>query len=65
MSDLKEKVLNIIQNLPEDVSYDDILEAIQLQKQIAEGLSQLEQGEFYSHKEIKEIIKSHKSGLTT
>ena len=36
----KKKVLEIIQNLPEDVLYNDVLDAIRLQKQITEGLNQ-------------------------
>ena len=63
MSDVKERVLEIIQNLPEDASYDDILDAIRLQKQITEGLTELDRGEHYTPEEIKELMKIHKSGL--
>ncbi len=45
--------------------YNDVLDAIRLQKQITEGLNQLDRGEHYTTEEIKEIMKIHKSGLIT
>ncbi len=41
----------------------DILDAIRLQKQITEGLTELDRGEHYTPEEIKELMKIHKSGL--
>ena len=37
--------------------------AIRLQKQITEGLTELDRGEHYTPEEIKELMKIHKSGL--
>jgi len=62
MSDVKDKIFNILQNLPDDVSYDDVLDAIRLQKQVMEGISQLDENQYFTHDEIKEMMKLHKLG---
>jgi hypothetical protein len=40
MSDLKEKVIEAIRNLPDDITYDDILETIYVQQKVEIGLKQ-------------------------
>ena len=57
MQSLKKKIINIINNLPEDVNYNDIFEAIYFQQKIDLGLQELEQGKGVSHEEAKERFK--------
>ena len=61
----KKKFLKLLKIYRKDVSVIDVLDAIRLQKQITEGLNQLDPGEHYTTEEIKEIMKIHKSGLIT
>ncbi|MBD3194116.1 MAG: hypothetical protein GF317_03615 [Candidatus Lokiarchaeota archaeon] len=54
MQSIKEKVIDIIKKLPDDVNYEDIMESIYAQQMISEGIQQLDNGEFVSQEEIKE-----------
>jgi hypothetical protein len=68
MSKIKEKILNLIKDLPEDTPLEDFEELIDLlyvKKQILEGLEDFKQGRSYSLEEMKEIsikwkVKSQK-----
>lgn len=53
MQSTKKKVIDIIQNLPNDVEYNDIFEAIYLQQKIEIGLAQSENNQGISHEEIR------------
>jgi hypothetical protein len=53
MSDVKEKVLAIIQQLPDTATYDDILDVILLQKKVNEGINQLDQGKGIEFEDFK------------
>jgi hypothetical protein len=46
MPDIKKIAINAIQDLPDDVTYEDIFEVIFLQQQVAIGKQQLEIGDF-------------------
>ncbi len=55
-SEIKEKVIAVINHLPDDATIDDILESLTFQKDVLSGLQQLDQGEFVSHAEIQAEI---------
>jgi len=57
MATEKENILQMIKNLPDDVSMEDIIEAIYVRKKIEKGLKDSEEGRLYSHEEAKEILK--------
>lgn len=50
----KEEVLKIIEELPNNVTLEDIIKEISVKARIEKGLDQLNNGEYYSHKEVKE-----------
>ena len=58
MSNIKEIVESTLKKLPDNTSYDDIIEAIQLQKAIDEGLAQVNNGETINHEEFMQEIYS-------
>ena len=51
---IKELILSLINNLPDDVSFDDIMESIYVQQKITKGIDQLEKGEYILHDDVKE-----------
>ncbi len=57
MKTIKESAIHAIENLPEDVDYDDILEAIYIQQKIARGIQQLDNGDYLAHDQVKERVK--------
>lgn len=57
MQNIKEKVIESIKKLPDDVNYDDIMESIYVQQMITKGIEQLDKGESLSHEEVKERFK--------
>jgi|GEM_PF-1336090 len=48
----KESVMELLNKLPEDSEYEDIIAEIYFKKQVEEGLTQLEKGESMSHAEV-------------
>ncbi|TFG00553.1 MAG: hypothetical protein EU529_11295 [Promethearchaeota archaeon] len=57
MQTIKDRVIESIKKLPDDVNYDDIMESIYVQQMISEGIEQLDKGEYISHEDIKERFK--------
>ena len=53
----KENILQMLKDLPDDVSMDDIIEAIYVRQKIQKGLKDSEDGRVYSHEEAKTILK--------
>lgn len=53
MQSIKEKVIQIINNLPKEADYEDIMEAIYVQQKIEKGIKELDNGEFITHEEMK------------
>jgi hypothetical protein len=62
MSDVKQKILAIINNMPEEATIDDILDAIRLQKQVMTGLHELDSGQFITHDQMKEELINYLKG---
>ena len=52
-STVKQKVIEALEQLPADASYEDVMERIYFLSKIERGLQQLEQGEVVSHEEVK------------
>lgn len=53
-----DSVIELLNKLPEDSNYEDIIAEIYFKKQVEEGLQQLDNGEYLSHDEvIKKIEK--------
>ena len=57
MATEKENIINMIKNLPDNVSMEDIIEAIYVRKKIEKGMKDSEEGRVYIHEEAKEILK--------
>jgi predicted transcriptional regulator len=53
----KENIIEMIKSLPNDVTMEDIMEAIYVRKKIEKGLKDSEEGRLYSHEEAKERLK--------
>ena len=53
MSRIKDKVIELIKALPDDVTVDDIMEEIYFKSQVDEGLAQLDRGEGIPHEDVE------------
>ncbi len=63
MSKIKEKILNLIKDLPEDTpleDFEELIDFLYFKKQILEGLEDFKQGRSYSLEEMKEISNKWK-----
>lgn len=54
MGDIKEKVIQIIQRLPDGVTVDDIFSEIYFKLQVDSGLRELDEGKGIPHQKVKE-----------
>lgn len=61
MSSIKEKVIQIINNLPDNVTVDDIISELYFKIQVDAGLKELDEGKGIPH----EIVKQRMSKWTT
>ena len=52
----KEKVIKFIEDLPNDVTLEEIIKLLFVKAKIEKGLNQLDNGEFDSHDEVKEKL---------
>ena len=57
MSTIKESVISLVKEMPENATLEDIMESLYVKQKIIKGQSQLESGQFYTHEEAKEILK--------
>lgn len=57
MATEKDNIIQMIKKLPDNVSMDDIIEAIYVRQKIKKGLKDSEEGRVYTHEEAKEILK--------
>lgn len=57
MQSIKNDIKKLIDNLPENASYDDIIEAIYVRQKIQKGLKDSEEGHYYTHAEAKALLK--------
>lgn len=54
MAGVKEQVIRLVSDLPEDVTTDDILAEIYFKMQVDAGLKELDQGQGIPHEAVKE-----------
>ena len=57
MATIKESVISLLKDMPENSTLEDIMETIYVKQKILKGQRQLESGQFYTHEEAKEIMK--------
>jgi len=57
MATEKENIIEMLKNLPDDVSMEDIIEAICVRQKIEKGLKDSEEGNLYTHEEARELLK--------
>ncbi|HMQ81072.1 MAG TPA: hypothetical protein PKE39_16515 [Ignavibacteria bacterium] len=54
---IKESVKELIDRLPDDSNYEDIIAGIYFKQQVEEGLTELDNGKGISHNEVKKILE--------
>lgn len=54
----KNKVLEIINNLPEDCSYDDIIYALYFNFKVECGLDDMKKGRLLTHDDVENMVKN-------
>ncbi|MHA1646040.1 MAG: hypothetical protein ACTSXK_14850 [Promethearchaeota archaeon] len=57
MASVKNDIKILIDDLPDNASYDDIIEAIYVRQKIIRGLKDLDEGNYFSHEEAKALLK--------
>lgn len=57
MSTIKESVMSMVKEMPENATLEDIMESLYVKQKILKGQKQLETDQFYTHEEAKEIMK--------
>ncbi|XDD48341.1 hypothetical protein AB3N60_18565 [Leptospira sp. WS39.C2] len=61
MPSTKQHAINLIGNLPDDTSFDDIMEELFFSKKVQQGLIDLDNNAVFSHAQIlEEIVKWRK-----
>ena len=53
MTSVKQKVIKMIQSLPEEVTVDDIMAELYFKLQVDVGLKELDEGKGISHEEVE------------
>ncbi len=53
MSKIKEEVIEMISNLPDEVGYDEIMAEIYFRQKVDRSMMQIEEGKVISHEETK------------
>jgi predicted transcriptional regulator len=56
MSILKDEAKKIIENLPENATWDDLMYQLYVKKRVETGLKEIENGETFSHEEVKKRL---------
>jgi predicted transcriptional regulator len=57
MQALKENVITMIKNMPQDVSVEDIMAELYFRYEVDQGIKQLDEGKGIPHKEIEKRMK--------
>ena len=53
MSQLKEQVIKIVENLSEEATLDDVMEELYFKSQVDAGLKELDEGQGIPHEEVQ------------
>ena len=56
MSDVKQSTISLINNLPDNTTLDDIIDALTLRKKILQGLQNLDDEDYISDEDMQKII---------
>ena len=56
MNTAKQSAIKAIQNLPENSSYEDIMEKLFFMEKVESGLREIEEGTTISHEDVKERL---------
>ena len=54
---IKESVINLLDKLPDDTNYEDIIAEIYFKKQVEEGIEQLDKGQSLSNEDVKKRME--------
>lgn len=57
MPTIKESVMSLLKDMPENTTLEDIMESLYVKQKILKGQKQLELGQFYTHEEAKVLMK--------
>ena len=57
MATEKENIIEMIKNLPDDVSLDDVMYHLYVRQKILRGLEDIKQGKTYSHDQVKKMAE--------
>ena len=57
MATEKENVMQMIKDLPDDVTLDEIMYHLYVKQKILRGLEDIKQGKTYSHEEVKKMAR--------
>ncbi len=61
MSNLKDDVIAMIRDMPDDTSLDDIMAELYFRRKVDKGLEELDAGKGIPHEEVKERLKKWSS----
>ncbi len=53
MSETKKQIIEIVQNLPDTATVDDVMEELYFKMQVDQGLKELDEGKGVPHKEVE------------
>ena len=63
MNTAKEETIKIIENMPDDCSYSDIMAEIYFKKKVEQGLKDIEEGKTITHSELKSRMNKWKESI--
>ncbi|MBA7547799.1 hypothetical protein ES705_40235 [subsurface metagenome] len=56
MKTVKQNVIETINHLPDDVTYNDIIEKIRFMQEVEEGIKQADEGKLITHEEVERSL---------
>lgn len=57
MNTVKEEAKRLIDKLPDEVTWDDIMAEIYFKQQVEQGLGDVKEGRVFSHEQVKKMVK--------
>ena len=57
MASIKDDVRELLDSLPDDISFEDLIEALIIRQKIQNGLADSENGNYYSQEEAKALLE--------
>lgn len=56
MKTIKEEAKRLIDNLPDEVTWDDIMAELYFKQQVEQELKDVEEGRVFSHEQVKKMV---------